>query len=171
VRSLVVLGFLAGCYGEFRPGTSTPLAGGHGGTGIDLDLGFGGEVQTPAIRAGGGLYLGARIADTNGFPFGLEGRVIVPISGPLNRSAAHVLGVVHGALAFAHPFDSVDNQRTGTLFHTFVGVGIGHTAPDRGLRVQPGHLAFGVTSSRATTDMGEHYWTVGGAVEVSFGIE
>lgn len=171
MRWLVVLVAIGGCYGEVRPGASTALSSKHGGTGIDVDVGFGGELQTSAIRAGGGLYLGARIADTNGFPLGVEGRLIFPVSGPLTRNGAHALGIVHAAYAFAHPFDSVDNQRSGGLFHTFVGLGLGHTAPDHRLGVQAGHLGLGVTTSRATTDMGDHYWMIGVALEASFGIE
>lgn len=115
--------------------------------------------------------MGARISDTNGFPLGIEGRVIVPISTAFSRRAAHVVAILHGAIAFAHPFDEVDRQHSGVLYDTFVGLGIGHTAPDHRLGTLPGHLGLGVTAARATTDMDEHYWTVGVAVEASFGIE
>lgn len=162
---------MSGCYGEFRPGISSPLSSHHGSTGVDIDTGLGVEVQTPYIRAGGGVWMGARVADTNGFPLGVEGRVIVPISSSFSRRAARVLFILHEAIAFAHPFDEIDNAHTGVLYDTFVGLGVGHTAPDHRLGKLPGHLAVGVTAARASDDVGDHYWTVGVAVEASFGIE
>jgi hypothetical protein len=160
---------LMGCYAEVRPGLSAPVGHGHGGVGFDVGFGGGVEHLNKSYSAGGGLMLGARESDTNGFvPFGVEGHVAVPLTPPLDLRGYGVLGVVHAGIATAVGLQkrsgSDENAPDGTVVQLFAGLGYGTTSPN----LKTGHVAFGLSAARFWPDGGDAFWFLGGALELSY---
>jgi len=164
-----ILVALAGCYADVRPGISAPVGHGHGGVGFDVGFGGGVEHDSDSYRAGGGLMLGARASDTNGFvPFGVEGHVAVPLTPPLDRRGYGILGVAHAGIAAAIGLDkrpaSAGTAPDGTIVQLFAGLGYGSTSP----HLDTGHVAFGLSAARFWPDGGDAFWFMGGALELSY---
>lgn len=165
-----ILVALTGCYADVRPGLSAPLGHGHGGVGFDVGFGGGVEHLSDTYRAGGGLMLGARASDTNGFvPFGVEGHVAVPLTPPLDRSRGFgILGVAHAGIATAIGLQKRDSSPEtapdGTVAQLFAGLGYGTTSSHK----ETGHVAFGLSAARFWPDGGDAFWFLGGALELSY---
>ena len=164
-----ILVALAGCYADVRPGFSAPVGHGHGSVGFDVGFGGGVEHLSDSYRAGGGLMLGARASDTNGYvPFGVEGHGAVMLSPPLDRRGFGILGVAHAGIATAIGLQkresSPDTTPDGTVAQMFVGLGYGATSRD----LETGHVAFGLSAARFWPDGGDAFWFLGGALELSY---
>jgi len=165
-----ILVALAGCYADVRPGLSAPVGHGHGGYGFDVGFGGGVEHVSESYRAGGGLMLGARASDDNGFvPFGVEGHVAVKLTPALDRPRGYgILGVAHAGVAGAVGLDKTPESNgkapNGTTIQLFAGLGYGTTSP----RHDPGHVAFGFSAARFWPDGGDAFWFLGGALELSY---
>lgn len=163
----------AGCYASVRPGVTAPIGHGHGTAGFDVAVSGGVERRTPDVRAGGGVELGARFADDNGFvPLAIGGHVAVAVAGGSHDDWRPLL-VAHGAAGYGVGLDvkgAPDQTAPSGLFvQGFLGFGLGATWLRETYGVHPGHVAIGLSGTRYVPDTGGAFWFLGGAVEGNFG--
>lgn len=171
----VALLVTAGCYTDFRTGGTAPVGHGHGGAGADLEVAVGGEHVDDTLRIGGGMVLGARLADANGYiPLGLDAHMATQLTPYVYGKAFNWLAVAHISVGYGEGFNTQQEPMAptppnGFFNEAFVGIGLGATREQPDARVPRGHLAIGPTARWFRTDAGNSFWFVGAAFELSFG--
>ena len=171
MRALILIVFLGGCFADMRFGASGPVGSKSGGTGPDVEFGVGGEHRGKRIRAGGGLHLGAHLADGKEFaPLGVMGRVDVGLTTPNDRGG-RLIATAQASMGIARGFPGTDgNSLDGTYAQMFLGLGFGGTSCNEPQKVEGDHVALGVLATRCSPSNGDGYWLLGGALSFSFGL-
>jgi hypothetical protein len=160
---------LAGCYLDFRPGVTTPVGQGHGSAAVDLDVATGAAYESRRLDVGGGIMIGAHAADADSYvPFGIEGRVAMDLSN--GRTDRDLLFVAHAGVAAAvgmprqNPMDGKDPNGVATSM--FAGFALGDTKAQRDFSLR--QVAFGVSASQFWPSGAGAFWSIGGAIELSY---
>jgi hypothetical protein len=172
MRALLSSVFLVGCFADLRMGGSSPVGHGHGGAGPDLGIAFGAEHRGERIRAGGGLQLGARVSEENGFiPLGPMGRIDVGLTEP-NQRGGRLLATGQLSLGIGRGFSGTDAPAPsdGAYAQAFIGIGIGRTSWNEPRKLEASHVAIGLLATRFAPEQGDGYWLIGAALSFSFGI-
>jgi hypothetical protein len=172
VRALALVA-LAGCYGDVRLGVNAPAGHGHGGAATELALAAGVEHDSDRLAAGGGVTVGERLEDKNGYvPYGIEGRVALPVTRFLDKYRNSVLAVLHGGIAYAAGSDKkpagTGMAPSGFVAQAFVGLGYGGTRYYDDPHLWAFHGALGLSASRFFPEAGDSFWFLGLALELSF---
>lgn len=162
---------LAGCYADLRPGLTAPVGHGHGSVGFDIGAAAGAETGNDKIRVGLGVNVGPHASDTNGFiPIVLEGRFVGELAHVAPHRSDRILAVLHAGYGAAIGLDKMPSSAgtapSGRVAQFFAGLGYDPHRIDHGR-----YAAFGLSVARFWPDDDHPFWFLGGALELSFGID
>lgn len=166
---------VAGCYTDVRTGASAPVGHGHGDAGADLDVALGAEHVDDTLRVGGGMVVGARLAEANGYvPIGIDGHMATQLTPYVQGKAFNWLAVAHVSVGYGEGMATTSKLMAptppnGVFNEAFVGIGLGATKEHPDSRVPRGHIAIGPQARWFRSDAGNSYWFLGASLELSFG--